>query len=60
MAVTLRLGTSTYSYWHFSDELVPIEHVLQEAHKLGLAGVEILHQQMESEETSYLQKKELS
>ena len=52
----LRLGTSTYSYWHFTPELVPIEYVLDEAHKLGLSGVEILHRQMESEENSYLQK----
>ncbi|MDQ3248205.1 MAG: sugar phosphate isomerase/epimerase [Chloroflexota bacterium] len=53
---TLRLGTSTYSYWHFTPEVTPIEHVLDEAHKLGLAGVELLHRQLASEENSYLQK----
>jgi sugar phosphate isomerase/epimerase len=53
---TLRLGTSTYSYWHFTPEKTPIEYVLNEAHKLGLCGVEILHRQMESEENGYLQK----
>lgn len=52
----LRLGTSTYSYWHFKPPRTPIETVLEEAHKLGLAGVEILHRQMESEENSYLQR----
>lgn len=52
----LRLGTSTYSYWHFTPEKVPIETVMDEAHKLGLNGIEILHRQMESEENSYLQK----
>lgn len=52
---TLRLGTSTYSYWHFTPEKTPIETVMDEAHKLGLSGVEILHRQMESEENSYLQ-----
>jgi L-ribulose-5-phosphate 3-epimerase len=52
----LRLGTSTYSYWHFTPEKVAIETVLDEAHRLGLHGVEILHRQMESEENSYLQK----
>ncbi len=52
----LRLGTSTYSYWHFTPQLVPIESVMDEAAKLGLCGVEILHGQMESEENSYLQK----
>ena len=53
---TLRLGTSTYSYWHFTPEKFPIESVMDEAHKLGLNGIEILHRQMESEENSYLQK----
>lgn len=52
----LRLGTSTYSYWHFTPEKMPIEHVMDEAAKLGLQGVEILHQQMASEENSYLQR----
>ncbi len=52
----LRLGTSTYSYWHFTPQKVPIELVMDEAAKLGLHGVEILHQQMESEENSYVQK----
>jgi sugar phosphate isomerase/epimerase len=51
----LRLGTSTYSYWHFTPEKTPIETVLDEAHKLGLHGVEILHRQLASEENDYLQ-----
>jgi sugar phosphate isomerase/epimerase len=53
---TLRLGTSTYSYWHFTPDVTPIEHVLDEAHKLGLHGVEILHRQLASEENIYLQE----
>ena len=52
----LRLGTSTYSYWHFTPEKTPIESVLDAAAELGLSGVEILHRQMESEENAYLQK----
>jgi len=52
----LRLGTSTYSYWHFLPEKVPIESVLDAAADLGLSGVEILHRQMESEDNAYLQK----
>jgi sugar phosphate isomerase/epimerase len=52
---TLRLGTSSYSYWHFTPEKTPFETVFAEAHKLGLTGVEILHRQMISEENSYLQ-----
>lgn len=55
-APQIRLGTSTYSYWHFLPELVPIERVMDEAHKLGLNGIEILHRQMESEDNTYLQK----
>jgi sugar phosphate isomerase/epimerase len=54
--IPLRLGTSTYSYWHFTPEKVPLEYVIDQAHKLGLYGVELLHVQMESEEKSYLQK----
>ncbi|MEZ4864760.1 MAG: sugar phosphate isomerase/epimerase family protein [Caldilineaceae bacterium] len=53
---TLRLGTSTYSYWHFLPEKTPIETVLDEAHKLGLHGIEILHRQLASEENGYLQQ----
>jgi len=56
MKKRLRLGTSTYSYWHFTAEVTPIEHVLTEAHQLGLNGVEILHRQMSSEDNDYLQK----
>jgi L-ribulose-5-phosphate 3-epimerase len=52
---TLRLGTSTYSYWHFTPEVTPIETVLEAAHDLGLHGIEILHRQLASEENSYLQ-----
>ncbi len=52
---TLRLGTSTYSYWHFTPEVTPIETVLTAAHELGLHGIEILHRQLASEENSYVQ-----
>ena len=52
----MKLGVSTYSYWHFTPERVPIEHVIEEAARLELDGVEILHQQMTSEANSYLQK----
>lgn len=55
MAETFRLGTSTYSYWHFTAQKTPIKTVLDEAAKLGLCGVEILHRQLESEEVAYLQ-----
>ncbi len=53
---TFRLGTSTYSYWHFTAERPSIEQVLEAAARLGLAGVEILHRQMESEDPAYLHR----
>jgi len=52
----MRLGVSTYSYWHFRGEPYPIERVMEHAAELGLAGVEILHRQMASEEPSYLRR----
>lgn len=52
----LKLGVSTYSYWHFLPEKTPIGFVMDEAAKLGLSGIEILHRQMESEENAYLQR----
>lgn len=52
----MRLGVSTYSYWHFRGERYPIEKVMGHAAELGLAGIEILHRQMESEETPYLMR----
>ena len=45
----------SYSYWHFTPEVTPLEDVFEAAAQLGLAGVEILHQQMASEENGYLQ-----
>ena len=52
----LRLGTSTYSFWHFTPDKVPIETVMRHAHEMDLDGVEILHVQMASEENAYLQR----
>ncbi len=52
----VRLGTSTYSYWHFREERVAIETVIEKACALDLDGIEILHRQMTEESPSYLQK----
>ena len=52
----LRLGTSTYSFWHFKPDKVPIETVMQHAHEMGLDGIEILHAQAASDENAYLQR----
>jgi len=53
--VSIQLGISSYSYWHFKEPKIAIEHVIDEAARLEVSGVEILHRQMESEERSYLQ-----
>ncbi len=50
----LRLGVSSYSFWHFREERVPIEDVLRHAREMGLDGVEVLHQQMVSEDPGYV------
>ena len=50
----IRLGVSTYSYWHFSREKYPIEQVIDHAAALGFDGVEILHRQMKDESREYM------
>ena len=52
---TLRLGVSSYSYWHFTPEKVPLSVIVDKAADSGVMGLEILHQQLESESNSYLQ-----
>ena len=50
----VRIGASTYCYWHFRGERTPVESVLSRAGALGLDGVEILHVQMGEESPAYL------
>jgi sugar phosphate isomerase/epimerase len=52
----IKLSISSYSYWHFKEEKFPIEKVIDEAAKIGVEGVDILHRQMESEENKYIQE----
>ena len=52
----VKLGISTYSYWHFRKKKVPIETVIDQACALGVEGVDILHRQMESEDGAYMQR----
>jgi len=60
----IKLGISTYSYWHFRTEKVPIETVIDKTAELGVEGVDILHRQMDipekepltKEHRAYLQK----
>jgi len=51
----LRVGVSTYSFWHFKGERVEIANCIEQAARAGFDGVEILHQQMAEESNSYLQ-----
>ncbi len=52
----IKLSISSYSYWHFKGEKFPIEKVIDEAAKLGVEGVDILHVQMGSEDNKYIQE----
>ena len=52
----IKLGISTYSYWHFTPRKVPIETVIKKASALGVEGVDILHRQLESDEPNYLMR----
>lgn len=52
----IKLGISTYSYWHFRDPKTSIETVIDKSAALGVEGVDILHRQMDSEDIAYLQK----
>ena len=52
----IKLSVSSYSYWHFKKEKYPIEKVIDEAAKVGVEGIDILHRQMEGEDNAYIQK----
>ena len=52
----IKLSISSYSYWHFKEKKFPIESVIDEAAKLGVEGIDILHRQMDSEDNAYIQK----
>ena len=43
----IKLSISSYSYWHFKEKKFPIESVIDEAAKLGVEGIDILHRQMD-------------
>jgi len=52
----IKLGISTYSYWHFRTERVHIETVIDKAAEIGAEGVDILHRQMDIGEKEPLTK----
>ena len=43
----IKLGISSYSYWHFKTDRVPVETVIDKAAAIGVEGVDILHRQMD-------------
>jgi L-ribulose-5-phosphate 3-epimerase len=52
----VKLGISSYSYWHFTERKFPIETVIDEAARLRVSGVDVLHRQMDEETTAYCNK----
>ena len=52
----IKLSISSYSYWHFKGDKFPIEKVIDEAARIGVEGIDILHRQMESDDNAYIQK----
>jgi len=44
-----RIGVSTYSFWHFKGNPVPIIDCIEQAAEMGFDGVEILHVHMEKD-----------
>jgi sugar phosphate isomerase/epimerase len=51
-----RIAISTYSYWRYRAEKLPIEKCIDLAAEAGFDAVEILHIQMEQETNAYLQR----
>src|SRR5690606_32131941 len=51
----LRIGVSTYSFWHFKGEPPDLPGIIDRAADMGLDGVEILHMMMPTEDNAYLQ-----
>lgn len=51
----VKIGVSSYSYWHFKPEAYPIERVIDHAASIGVEGVDVLHRQMTGEDNAYLQ-----
>ena len=52
----IKLGISTYSYWHFRGPKYPCEKVIENSAALGVDAVEILHRQMENETVDYMNR----
>lgn len=46
-ASQVQLAIATYSYWHFRGPKVTVSTVIERAAQLGVAGVDVLHRQMD-------------
>ncbi len=53
---TMRLGCSTYSFWHFKGPKKPLLKYLEDIYGIGFAGVEILEEHFEETGVEYLAK----
>lgn len=51
----IKLSISSYSYWHFKGDKYPIRKVIDEAARLGVEGIDILHRQMDGDDNKYIQ-----
>lgn len=51
-AVFVRIGVSSYSFWHFRGDPYPLESVLEDAARFGAAGVEVLERQLGSDSST--------
>jgi L-ribulose-5-phosphate 3-epimerase len=50
----MNLGVSTYSFWHFKGDKLPLREYLRMASRFGFSGVEILENHLESLSADYL------
>ena len=50
----MRLGVSTYSFWHFRGPKLPLREYVRKAWEHGFEGVEVLVNDVESRAKSYL------
>jgi sugar phosphate isomerase/epimerase len=52
----LRVGISTYSFWHFKGDPPDLLQCIDDAAAMGFDGVEILHRMMPREDNDFLQQ----
>ncbi|MDX2148879.1 MAG: sugar phosphate isomerase/epimerase family protein [Planctomycetota bacterium] len=52
----LRIGVSTYSYWHFRGDKPDLLELIDRSASYGFDGVEILHQMMPTEDNAFCQQ----